>query len=88
MDNFERKWELIREQLRVQATGDAPARVSSGRTLFGIKSEAEEKMERFAREIEEENRRKRIAARAHAQTPEAAAHLHGATTDRPEGETR
>lgn len=63
MDDFERKWELIREQLRAEATGDARPRVSSGRTLFGIKSEAEEKMERFAREIEEENRLKRLAKR-------------------------
>ena len=40
--------------------GDEQPRFSSGRTLFGIRSAAEEKMDRFAREIEEEQRQKRL----------------------------
>ncbi len=63
MDDFERKWKLIREHLMAEATGEQPCAISSGRTLFGIKSEAEQKMERFAREIEEEARAKRLAER-------------------------
>ena len=53
MDDFERKWKIIQEHLFAEATGAEPRPFSSGRTLFGIKSEAEQKMERFAREIEE-----------------------------------
>ena len=57
MDDFERKWKIIQEHLFAEATGAEPRPFSSGRTLFGIKSEAEQKMERFAREIEEEQLR-------------------------------
>ncbi|HJF64840.1 MAG TPA: hypothetical protein K8U77_01815 [Slackia equolifaciens] len=67
MDDFERKWKLIREQLLAEATGEEPHAISSGRTLFGIQSEAERKMERFAREIEEETRAKRLAERMQGQ---------------------
>lgn len=35
-------------------SGDEQPRVSSGRTLFGIRSEGERKMEEFARQIEAE----------------------------------
>ena len=35
-------------------SGDEQPRVSSGRTLFGIRSEGERKMDEFARQIEEE----------------------------------
>ena len=58
MDDFERKWKMMRDYLFAEATGTEPRPFSSGRTLFGIKSEAEQKMERFAREIEEEQLRK------------------------------
>ena len=54
MDDFEKKWKRIQEQLRIQMSGDEQPRVSSGRTLFGIRSEGERKMEEFARQIEEE----------------------------------
>lgn len=57
MDDFERKWKLIQENLRFQATGEQPRAVSSGRTLFGIKSTAEETIERVAAEMEEERLR-------------------------------
>lgn len=54
MDDFEKKWKRIQEQLRIQMNGDERPRVSSGRTLFGIRSEGERKMEEFARQIEAE----------------------------------
>ena len=54
MDDFEKKWKRIQEQLRIQMSGDERPRVSSGRTLFGIRSEGERKMEEFARQIEAE----------------------------------
>ena len=54
MDDFEKKWKRIQEQLRIQMSGDEQPRVSSGRTLFGIRSEGERKMEEFARQIEAE----------------------------------
>lgn len=66
MDDFERRWKLIQEQLRVQASGEPPRPVSSGRTLFGIRSTIEEKMDRFAREIEDEYRTKRESERGGA----------------------
>ena len=49
-----KKWKRIQEQLRIQMSGDEQPRVSSGRTLFGIRSEGERKMEEFARQIEAE----------------------------------
>lgn len=54
MDDFEKKWKRIQEQLRIQMSGDEQPRVSSGRTLFGIRSEGERKMEEFARQIKAE----------------------------------
>ena len=60
MDDFDKRWQRIHEQLIYQLHGDERPRVSSQRTLFGIKSEVETKMERFAAEIEEE-RRARVA---------------------------
>ena len=54
MDDFEKKWKRIQEQLRIQMSGDEQPRVSSGRTLFGIRSEGERKMDEFAQQIEAE----------------------------------
>lgn len=51
----------IQDQLRIQMNGEEQPRFSSGRTLFGIKSDAEKKMEAFAQEIEEEARQRRLA---------------------------
>ena len=45
MDDFEKRWKRIQDQLRIQM------------------SAAEEKMDRFAREIEEEARQRRLARR-------------------------
>ena len=61
MDDFEKRWKRIQDQLRIQMNGDEQPTFSSGRTLFGIRSAAEEKMDRFAREIEEEARQRRLA---------------------------
>lgn len=65
--DFERRWERIQQQLQVQMTGNTQPRVSSGRTLFGIKSEGERKMDEFARQIEEEQAARR-RARAQRET--------------------
>ena len=62
MDEFEKRWERMKEQLLAQAAGEEPARVTSTRTLFGIPSTVEQTMERFAGEIEEE-RAARVASR-------------------------
>lgn len=59
MNDFEKRWQRIQQALQLEITGDERPMVSSGRTLFGIRSEAEEKMDRWAREIEEEKKQKR-----------------------------
>lgn len=88
MDDFERKWKMMRDYLFAEATGTEPRPFSSGRTLFGIKSEAEQKkMERFAREIEEEQLRKlrEVAARdakGQAEETEAGAGAGAGTQER------
>lgn len=48
----EKNWELIRRALRAGAAGDEVAPVTSTRTLFGIKSHAEEVIEAAVREDE------------------------------------
>lgn len=63
MDDFEKRWQRIREQLGAEANGSAVPRVASTQTLFGIKSSVEQRMDGIAREIEEENRRKRVERR-------------------------
>ena len=55
MDNeFQKRWERIQRALAAELSGEAKPRVSSRRTLFGIKSEGETKMDAFAKQIEEE----------------------------------
>lgn len=55
MDNeFQKRWERIQQALATELNGETKPRVSSGRTLFGIKSEGEAKMDEFAKQIEEE----------------------------------
>lgn len=66
MNEFEQRWKRIAEALQHEMNGDVRPRVSSGRTLFGIRSEAEETMDRFAREIEEEQKAKRANNEPHA----------------------
>ena len=61
VDDFEKRWQRIQDQLRIQMGGDEQPRFSSGRTLFGIRSSVEEKMDRFAREMEDEARDRRRA---------------------------
>lgn len=54
MDNeeraFQRKWETMQRILGAEARGDELRGFSSTRTLFGIKSHAEEVIERVAAE--------------------------------------
>lgn len=61
VDDFEKKWQRIQDQLRIQMSGSEQPRFSSGRTLFGIRSSVEEKMDRFAHEMEDEARNRRRA---------------------------
>lgn len=62
MDNeFQKRWERIQQALAVELSGEVKPRVSSRRTLFGIKSEGETKMDEFAKQIEEEYAAKRQA---------------------------
>lgn len=64
MDNeFQKRWERIQQAIATELNGDVKPRVSSGRTLFGIKSEGESKMDEFAKQIEEEYAAKRRAER-------------------------
>ncbi len=70
MNDFEKRWQRIQEALQLELTGDERPLVSSGRTLFGIRSEAEEKMERWAREIEEEHANRRAQRRDEEPTDE------------------
>lgn len=56
MPDSEKKWKQLQQALEYEISGKAPRPACSMRTLFGIKSEVEEKMERFAREIEEEHK--------------------------------
>ena len=69
----------------MEATGKERPMFSSGRTLFGIKSTAEEKMDQFAREIEEEHAAKRKAERvAERETERESQHgasKHGANCE-------
>lgn len=67
MNDFEKRWQRISQLLAMEATGKEHPMFSSGRTLFGIKSSVEEKMDQFAREIEEEQAAKRKATHAVAQ---------------------
>lgn len=60
MDNeFQKRWERIQQAIATELSGEMKPRVSSGRTLFGIKSEGEAKIDEFARQIEEEYAAKR-----------------------------
>lgn len=70
MDNeFQKRWERIQQALAAELSGEVKPRVSSGRTLFGIKSEGETKMDEFANQIEEEYAAKK-ANRKRNSTPE------------------
>lgn len=61
MNDFEKRWQRISQLLSMEATGKERPMVSSGRTIFGIKSTAEQKMDEFAKEIEEEHAARRKA---------------------------
>ncbi len=74
MDNeFQKRWERIQQALAAELSDEAKPRVSSGRTLFGIKSEGETKMDAFAKQIEEEYAAKR---RAEKETPFQSKNIH------------
>lgn len=49
---FENRWDMMKQVLGAEYNGDELRGVSSTRTLFGIKSHAEEVIERIAAEQE------------------------------------
>ncbi len=59
MDEWGKRWQQLQDALQYEISGKSPRPAASMRTLFGIKSEVEEKMERFAKEIEEENKKEK-----------------------------
>ena len=63
MDDFQKRWERIQQALATELSGEVKPRVSSGRTLFGIKSEGEAKMDEFARQIEDDYASRRRATK-------------------------
>ena len=58
MDDFERKWKMMRDYLFAEATGTEPRPFSSGRTLFWHQKRSGTKIGTLCREIEEEQLRK------------------------------
>ena len=72
MDDFEKRWARLRDQLGAEARGETQPRLCSQRTLFGIKSSVEaaidqvaaEQEERAQRNLEAERQRQREAAGA------------------------
>ena len=50
----DKKWEMFQQILAAGIHGDEPRAVVSRRTLFGIRSSVEEKMDAIAAEIEQE----------------------------------
>lgn len=62
-NEFQKRWERIQQAIATELSGEIKPHVSSGRTLFGIKSEGEAKMDEFAKQIEEEYTAKRRAAK-------------------------
>ena len=73
----EKRWELIQELLKADASG-TPRTVSSQRTLFGIKSQVEQTIERIV--AEDEAARAQMRADEAAQTAEDEAQLAEART--------
>ena len=55
----EKRWELIQQYLAADSQGNAPIRICSKRTLFGIKSSVEEVIERTVAEDERKHAQKR-----------------------------
>ncbi|MCD8199408.1 MAG: hypothetical protein LUD25_00340 [Coriobacteriaceae bacterium] len=49
----EKRWEMMQRVLLAESRGEAPVRVSSQKTLFGIKSHVETVIERTAAEEDE-----------------------------------
>ena len=78
MDDFDRRWERIQQELARQMNGDERPRYASTRTLFGIRSTAEVKMDEFVAEIEAEQAAKR---KAREEAEAAAAEEAGAAGD-------
>ena len=55
----EKRWKLIQDMLAAEASGKPMRPVASQRTLFGIPSEMEKRIERIVAEDEEARRNRR-----------------------------
>lgn len=65
----ERRWERMQQLLLAESRGDAPVRLESRRTLFGIKSHVEQVIERTVAE-DAETCRKRTAGKGGSRQPD------------------
>ena len=72
MDDFEKRWARLRDQLGAEARGEAQPRLCSQRTLFGIKSSVEAAIDQVAAEQEERAQRKLAAERQRCREAAAA----------------
>ena len=67
MDDFEKRWQRLRDQLGAEARGDSQPRLCSQRTLFGIRSGVEQALDAVVAEQEAQARRKLEAERQRRQ---------------------
>ena len=63
MDDFEKRWQRLQEQLGAEARGDSRPRLCSQRTLFGIKSSVEQALDAVVAEQEAQAQRRLEAER-------------------------
>lgn len=63
MDDFEKRWQRLRDQLGAEARGDSQPRLCSQRTLFGIRSSVDQTLDAVVAEQEAQARRKLEAER-------------------------
>lgn len=63
MDDFEKRWQRLRDQLGAEARGDSQPRLCSQRTLFGIRSSVDQTLDAVVAEQEVQARRKLEAER-------------------------
>ncbi len=67
MDDFEKRWQRLRDQLGAEARGDSQPRLCSQRTLFGIRSSVEQTLDAVVAEQEAQAQRKLEAERRRRQ---------------------
>lgn len=75
----EKRWERMQQLLLAESRGDAPVRLASQRTLFGIKSHVEQVIERTVAE-DAEKCAGQTEGKARSQQPDAPAPTAGHKT--------